>query len=110
MDDMTEVLSGGRTGSSIDIVGAGTRFSRWQCPEPVAAGGRGTGRPRTTPSTRAAPSRRVRNNPGGPMPVPPQIRAVVFDAVGTLIHPEPSAAAVYTAFGRQFGSCLGREE
>jgi putative hydrolase of the HAD superfamily len=32
------------------------------------------------------------------------IRAVLFDAVGTLIYPEPSVAAVYAAAGRRFGS------
>jgi putative hydrolase of the HAD superfamily len=32
------------------------------------------------------------------------IRAVVFDAVGTLVHPSPSAPEVYGTFGRQFGS------
>jgi putative hydrolase of the HAD superfamily len=39
-------------------------------------------------------------------PIPPQIRVVVFDAVGTLIHPEPSAVAVYHDAGRRFGSRL----
>jgi putative hydrolase of the HAD superfamily len=39
-------------------------------------------------------------------PIPPGIRAVVFDAVGTLIHPEPAAAAVYAEAGRLFGSRL----
>jgi putative hydrolase of the HAD superfamily len=34
------------------------------------------------------------------------IRAIAFDAVGTLIHPEPSAAAVYAEVGRRFGSRL----
>jgi putative hydrolase of the HAD superfamily len=34
------------------------------------------------------------------------IRAVFFDAVGTLIHPEPSAADVYAAVGRRYGSRL----
>jgi len=33
-----------------------------------------------------------------------RVRAVFFDAVGTLIHPEPPAATVYTAVGQQFGS------
>ncbi len=33
-------------------------------------------------------------------------RVLFFDAVGTLIHPEPSAVAVYTAVGQQFGSRL----
>ena len=31
---------------------------------------------------------------------------VFFDAVGTLIHPEPPAPAVYEAVGRRHGSCL----
>jgi putative hydrolase of the HAD superfamily len=35
------------------------------------------------------------------------IRAIFFDAVGTLIHPEPSAAAVYAGIGTRFGSRLG---
>jgi putative hydrolase of the HAD superfamily len=39
-------------------------------------------------------------------PIPPEVRVVVFDAVGTLIHPEPSAAAVYLDAGRRFGSRL----
>jgi putative hydrolase of the HAD superfamily len=34
------------------------------------------------------------------------IRVVFFDAVGTLIHPRPSAVEVYVAVGRQFGSRL----
>ncbi len=37
------------------------------------------------------------------LPLPP---VVFFDAVGTLLHPEPSAAAVYAAAGRRFGSRL----
>jgi putative hydrolase of the HAD superfamily len=32
------------------------------------------------------------------------VRAVVFDAVGTLIHPDPPVAEVYAAVGRRFGS------
>jgi putative hydrolase of the HAD superfamily len=36
-------------------------------------------------------------------------RAVVFDAVGTLIHPVPPAAAVYATVGRRFGSRLSAE-
>jgi putative hydrolase of the HAD superfamily len=32
------------------------------------------------------------------------VRAVFFDAVGTLLHPEPSAAAVYFAAARRWGS------
>jgi putative hydrolase of the HAD superfamily len=34
------------------------------------------------------------------------VRAIVFDAVGTVIHPEPPASAVYAAVGRRFGSRL----
>ncbi len=34
---------------------------------------------------------------------------VFFDAVGTLIHPEPPAPAVYAAVGRRFGSSLDAE-
>jgi putative hydrolase of the HAD superfamily len=34
------------------------------------------------------------------------IRAIFFDAVGTLIHPEPPASAVYAEVGQRFGSCL----
>jgi putative hydrolase of the HAD superfamily len=33
-------------------------------------------------------------------------RVVFFDAVGTLIHPDPPAPAVYAAVGRRFGSRL----
>jgi putative hydrolase of the HAD superfamily len=32
------------------------------------------------------------------------VQAVVFDAVGTLIYPDPPATAVYAAVGRRFGS------
>jgi putative hydrolase of the HAD superfamily len=38
--------------------------------------------------------------------VPPGTRAVFFDAVGTLIHPDPPAPAVYAAAARRFGSLL----
>jgi putative hydrolase of the HAD superfamily len=34
------------------------------------------------------------------------VRAVVFDAVGTLISPDPRPAAVYAEIGRRFGSRL----
>ncbi len=33
-------------------------------------------------------------------------RALFFDAVGTLIHPDPSAPAVYAAVARRYGSAL----
>ncbi len=39
-----------------------------------------------------------------------QVRAVFFDAVGTLIHPDPPAGAVYADVGRQYGSRLTAEE
>ena len=42
--------------------------------------------------------------------IPPEVRAVFFDAVGTLIHPQPSAAAVYAAVGRRFGTRRTEEE
>src|SRR5438093_5444020 len=35
-----------------------------------------------------------------------RIRAVFFDAVGTLLHPEPAAATVYAEVGRRHGSRL----
>jgi putative hydrolase of the HAD superfamily len=38
------------------------------------------------------------------------ICAVAFDAVGTLIHPDPTPAAVYAAVGRRFGSRLHIKE
>lgn len=38
------------------------------------------------------------------------IRAVLFDAVGTLIYPQPSVAVAYTAAGRHCGSCRGADE
>jgi len=38
------------------------------------------------------------------------MRAVVFDAVGTLIYPQPPAAVVYARIGRQLGSRRTVEE
>jgi putative hydrolase of the HAD superfamily len=38
------------------------------------------------------------------------IRAVVFDAVGTLIHPDPGAAEAYAQIGSAFGSRRGVQE
>jgi putative hydrolase of the HAD superfamily len=48
------------------------------------------------------------NQVESPMPREPlALPAVVFfDAVGTLIHPKPSAPAMYAAVGRRFGSRL----
>jgi putative hydrolase of the HAD superfamily len=40
----------------------------------------------------------------------PDVRAVFFDAVGTLIHPEPAAGLVYAAVGRARGSRLTAAE
>jgi putative hydrolase of the HAD superfamily len=40
----------------------------------------------------------------------PDVRAVFFDAVGTLIHPEPAAGLVYAAVGRARGSRLTSDE
>jgi putative hydrolase of the HAD superfamily len=40
----------------------------------------------------------------------PDVRAVFFDAVGTLIHPEPAAGLVYAAVGRARGSQLTPDE
>src|SRR5260370_14413937 len=36
--------------------------------------------------------------------IPPNVRASFFDAVGTLIHPDPAAAEVYWKIGRCHGS------
>ena len=38
------------------------------------------------------------------------IRAVLFDAVGTLLRPEPAVASAYCAVGRRYGSNLSEEE
>jgi putative hydrolase of the HAD superfamily len=38
------------------------------------------------------------------------IAAVVFDAVGTLIHPEPAAPHIYAEVGRRYGSRRSVEE
>lgn len=37
------------------------------------------------------------------------VRAVVFDAVGTLIHPVPDVASVYLSVAQKYGSALTRE-
>jgi putative hydrolase of the HAD superfamily len=42
--------------------------------------------------------------------IPSGIRAIFFDAVGTLIHPEPPAATVYAAVGHRYGSRLTEPE
>ncbi|MGE0608718.1 MAG: HAD-IA family hydrolase [Pirellulales bacterium] len=42
--------------------------------------------------------------------IPSQVRAVLFDAVGTLIHPEPPVAPAYRKVGCHFGSCLDEDE
>ena len=38
--------------------------------------------------------------------IPAGVRAIFFDAVGTLLHPEPTASAAYATIGRRFGSKL----
>src|SRR5262249_14186390 len=40
---------------------------------------------------------------------PAEVRAIFFDAVGTLIHPDPPAPLVYTATARRHGSVLTPE-
>jgi putative hydrolase of the HAD superfamily len=40
------------------------------------------------------------------MILPPTVRAIFFDAVGTLIHPDPPAAEVYARLGQLYGSRL----
>jgi len=42
--------------------------------------------------------------------IPPEIAAVFFDAVGTLIHPRPDAASVYAEVGQRLGSRHTAEE
>ncbi|MEX0717293.1 MAG: HAD-IA family hydrolase [Planctomycetaceae bacterium] len=41
---------------------------------------------------------------------PERIRAIAFDAVGTLIHPVPPVAAIYAEIGRRHGSRLAHDE
>lgn len=41
--------------------------------------------------------------------IPADIRAIAFDAVGTLIHPDPPAPVVYAQVGRHHGSRLTAE-
>jgi len=38
--------------------------------------------------------------------IPATVRAIFFDAVGTLVYPEPAAPAVYAAIGRRYGSAF----
>ena len=38
------------------------------------------------------------------------IQAVVFDAVGTLLHPDPAAGEAYAVVGRRLGSQLSLAE
>lgn len=42
--------------------------------------------------------------------IPPAVRAVLFDAVGTLIYPHPPVAEVYHRAGQRLGSKLTRDE
>jgi putative hydrolase of the HAD superfamily len=45
-----------------------------------------------------------------PSSLPDDVCAVAFDAVGTLLFPQPPAAVVYAEAGGQFGSCLTEAE
>ena len=38
--------------------------------------------------------------------IPSTVSAIFFDAVGTLLHPEPAVPSVYAALGERFGSRL----
>ncbi len=42
--------------------------------------------------------------------IPLTIRAVVFDAVGTVIHPDPPAAVTYSEVAKRFGSRVAPDE
>lgn len=42
--------------------------------------------------------------------MPESIRAVLFDAVGTLLRPDPPVTETYVATGRRFGSTLSAEQ
>jgi putative hydrolase of the HAD superfamily len=42
--------------------------------------------------------------------IPLTIRAVVFDAVGTVIHPDPPAAVIYSEVAKRLGSRVAPEE
>lgn len=44
------------------------------------------------------------------LPKPRAVRLILFDAVGTLIYPEPSVAAVYHALAQRFGSQIPPDE
>ena len=43
-------------------------------------------------------------------PIPPNVRAVLFDAVGTLIDPDPPVAEIYHREGRKLGTKYTVEE
>lgn len=50
-------------------------------------------------------------DPRSPSPeLRPELQTVMFDAVGTLIYPDPPAAVVYSEHGRKFGIELDGEE
>ncbi len=44
------------------------------------------------------------------MDIPENVQAICFDAVGTLLFPEPGAYRVYATVGNRHGSCRGPEE
>ncbi len=51
---------------------------------------------------------RNRSGEGGMNRLSPTIRAVYFDAVGTLLHPEPSAGDAYAIYAARYDSRLSR--
>src|SRR5437016_3584478 len=44
------------------------------------------------------------------MRLPEGLQAIVFDAVGTLLHPEPTPPLVYATIGQRHGSRLSAAE
>src|SRR5262245_27988040 len=42
--------------------------------------------------------------------IPHGVRAVLFDAVGTIIRPEPAVATAYLSLGSRFGSQLTKDD
>src|SRR5262245_46984756 len=74
--------------------------------EPASAFGRQPGRP--DPERRPRPRRPHRQI--GLTMFPDPIRAVVFDAVGTVLVPDPPAADVYVESARRFGVAVTPSE
>src|SRR5207302_1039003 len=107
-------------GPAGDVADAGAAERRADRVHPVGAAAGGA-RPaaavrrrlRSLPKSRARPDPVAGAFPspdGGVMRPFAEVRAVFFDAVGTLIHPEPPAGAVYAEVGRRHGSRLTAAE